>query len=209
MGSDERDERLFARFAEGDGEVLGELLARHRPRVRAALNGRIPNHMRRRISVMDVIQDAEIAVFEKGAAFEDRGEGSFRRWYFGIAENKLRETLRRHGGAAKRAAGREVSVAGDVVAGNGPSPSEVAMGAEFAEQVRLAMAELTDDYRLVLQLTREAGLTIGEAAEHMQRSREATKKLYGRAFVRFKRVFDEMFPHPSVSPTTPEAQTDE
>jgi RNA polymerase sigma factor (sigma-70 family) len=209
MGSDERDERLFGRFADGDEEVLGELLARHRPRVRAALKGRIPNHMRRRVSVMDVIQDAEIAVFEKGDVFEDRGDGSFRRWYFGIAENKLRETLRRHGGVAKRAAGREVSVGDGMATGNGPSPSEVAMGAEFAEQVRLAMAELSDDYRLVLQLTREAGLTIGEAAEHMQRSREATKKLYGRAFVRFKRVFDEMFPRSTASPPAPEAQTDE
>ena len=87
MGSDERDELLTAHFAGGDDDVLGELLARHRPRVRAALNNRIPNHM--------------------------------------------------------------------------------------------------------------------------QRSREATKKLYGRAFVRFKRVFDEMFPRSTASPPTPESQTDE
>jgi len=212
MAPVERDEQLFERFVSGDEGALTELLTRHRGAVKAALNGKIPNRLRRRISVMDVIQDAEIAVFEGSEAFEDRGDGSFRRWLFGISENKLREAIRKHGGTAKRAAGRELTVdlrgPTDGIAGNGPSPSEAAMGAEFAEQVRMAMAELSDDYRRVLELTRELGLTIGEAAEHLSRSREATKKLYGRAFVRFKQVFDEMFPDPDSSPSTAKPQSD-
>ena len=171
MDSSERDEQLFQRFVDGDEDALGVLLTRHRGAVRAALNVKIPNRLRRRISVMDVIQDAEIAVFEKSETFEDRGDGSFRRWLFGISENKLREALRRHGGTAKRAAGNEVTAerrpGTDGFAGDAPSPSEVAIGAEFAEQVRLAMAELSEDYRRVLQLTREGGLTIAEASEHM------------------------------------------
>jgi len=213
MESGERDEQLFQRFVDGDEDALCVLLTRHRAAVKAALNGKIPDRMRRRISVMDVIQDAEIAVFEKSETFEDRGDGSFRRWLFGISENKLREALRRHGGTAKRAAGNEVPAehrpATDAFTGDLPSPSQTAIGAEFAEQVRLAMAELSEDYRRVLQLTREAGLTIAEASEHMQRSREATKKLYGRAFVRFKQVFDEMFPDSDSSPARLGSQRDE
>jgi len=203
MADGERDEELFQRFLDGDEQALSVLLTRHRGAVKAALNRKIPDRMRRRISVMDVVQDAEIAIFEKCERFENRGDGSFRRWLFGISENKLREALRHHGGTAKRAAGQEATTgqrpATAAFAGNGPSPSEAAMGVEFAEQVRIAMQELPDDYRRVLQLTREAGLTIREAAEHMDRSREATKKLYGRAFVRFKQVFDEMFPRDSSS----------
>ena len=213
MGLGERDEQLFERFRSGDDDALAELLTRHRAAVKAAVNAKIPNRMRRRISVMDVIQDAEIAVFETSDAFENRGDGSFRRWLFGISQNKLREALRWHGGTAKRAAARELTVnqrpATNAHAGPGPSPSEVAIGHEFAEQVRLAMAELPDDYRLVLQLTRETGLTIREAAEHLDRSREATKKLYGRAFLRFTQTFEEMFPARDSSPADVDPQTDQ
>ena len=47
------------------------------------------------------------------------------------------------------------------------------------------MAALPADYREILRLCREEGLTLREAAERMGRSREAAKKLYGRALVRF------------------------
>ena len=35
-------------------------------------------------------------------------------------------------------------------------------------------------------------MTTREAAEHLGRSAEATKKLYGRAFLRFKQAFEEL-----------------
>ena len=40
----------------------------------------------------------------------------------------------------------------------------------------------------MLRLTQFDGLTLREAAERMGRSREAVKKLYGRAMIRFTAV---------------------
>ncbi len=98
---------------------------------------------------------------------------------------KVRETLRQHAGTAKRATDREVSrgMRPDTVqfTAKGPSPSEAAIASELAGRIRAAMQALPEDYRSVLQLTREEGLTLREAAERMGRSREAVKKLYGRA----------------------------
>ena len=43
------------------------------------------------------------------------------------------------------------------------------------------MAALSEDHREVLRLALEEGLSLRECAERMGRSREAMKKLYGRA----------------------------
>jgi RNA polymerase sigma-70 factor (ECF subfamily) len=201
------DEQLFGRFQNGDETALAELFSRHRTKAQAIVGARVPKRMRRRVAVSDVLQEAELAVFCRQSVFEDRGPGSFRKWYFAIAENKLRETLRHHGGAQKRAVHNEVSRDGrpmtNEIRGNGPSPSDAAMAAEFIEQMRATLATLPEDYRRVLELTRSSGLTLAEAAWHLGRSREATKKLYGRAFVRFQQAFREQH---SASPIAPEAQ---
>ena len=54
------------------------------------------------------------------------------------------------------------------------------------------MASLPPDYREVLRLAREEDLSLREVAERMGRSREAIKKLYGRALLRFKEAFDRL-----------------
>lgn len=194
-GNDPSDELLFGKVKEGDEVSLRLLLARYRERLQALVERQLPGRLRRRFSVADVLQEIRIAVLQGRSQFEDRGPDSFRKWVFGIAANKVRETLRRHAGTNKRAANREVSrgMRRDTTQfpAQGPSPSEAAMASELAERVRVAMNALPDDYREVLRLTRQEGLTLRETAEHMGRSREAVKKLYGRAFLKFKQIFEE------------------
>ena len=48
---------------------------------------------------------------------------------------------------------------------------------------------LPPDYRTILRLVKEEGLTMRAAGERMGRSREAAKKLYGRALLRLTEVF--------------------
>jgi RNA polymerase sigma-70 factor (ECF subfamily) len=187
-----RDESLFLRFRNGDDDALRELFERYRGRLDALVRRRLPRPVQRRISVADVLQEARVAALRNRFDFEDRGAGSFRRWLFGIAENKTKEAIRNQA-AARRATGREISRAyrpeTAQLRSTQPSPSEVASAGETAARIKAALASLPDDYRTVLQLTRGEGLTLREAAARMGRSREAAKKLYGRAFVRFKATF--------------------
>ena len=54
------------------------------------------------------------------------------------------------------------------------------------------MRALPDDYRNVLRMALEDGLTLKEAARRMGRSHEAVKKLYGRALARLARELKDL-----------------
>jgi RNA polymerase sigma-70 factor (subfamily 1) len=186
---------LYRRFRKGDEDAFRALVNRHTGLVLKHLSGRVPAHLRRRIALSDVVQETCVVAFRRRADFEDRGTAAFGNWVVGIAENKLREEVRRHARASMRSADREVSRAERpdtaYFVGPYPSPSHVADSAERVARVRAAMAELPQDYRAVLTLALEQGLSLREAAEHLGRSRDATKKLYGRALHRLRQLLGE------------------
>ena len=184
------DDDLVARFQAGDREALRELLARHQRIVQTRLAGRMPDRLRRRMSVADVVQEACLVAYDRREDFEDRGEGSFGRWLQGIAEYRLRDQIKRHLGTQKRSAKREVTKAERpetayhaALAG---SPSAQVASEEQLQRIRLALDRLSPDHRTVLSLALEKGLTLREVAEHMGRSRDAVTKLYGRALVQLR-----------------------
>jgi len=181
---------LIARFRAGDEVAFRTLFERHERLLRAHLASRIPAHVRRRFSVADVLQEACIVAFRRREDFEERGENAFRNWLFGIADRRLREEVRYHADASKRAADREVTRGARpgtaFFAGNRASPGSVAAASEMATRIRDAISELPDDYREVLNLALEEGLPLRDVAEHMGRSRDAIKKLYGRALLQLR-----------------------
>ena len=189
------DEALFLKFQQGDEAALDLLFRRYAPRFRALVERRLPGRLRRRLSVADVVQEAQLATVQNRDHFENRGPDSFRRWVFGILDNKVREAVRRHEGTDKRAFDREISQdhrpATAQFLANRTSPSQAAIASESSDRIAEALSSLPEDYRQVLRLTRQEGLSLAEAAERMGRSREATKKLYGRALVRLKLAMDQ------------------
>ena len=191
MKADEAD--LNRRFRRGDEDAFRILCRRYAPAFEARARRWISVGLQRRVSIADVVQEARIVAFRKCAEFEDRGDGAFRRWLLGIIDHKAREQIEQHGEVAKRAAGREVTRGqredSGRFRGNGPSPSTVAMAGERAEAARVALETLPAHYRQVLILTRQHGLTLADTALHIERSHEATKKLYGRALCKFKEAF--------------------
>ena len=74
--------------------------------------------------------------------------------------------------------------------GRGPSPSEFAMGEELKSGVERAMEALPEDYKTILRLVQIEQLTLRDAGERIGRSREAAKKLYGRALNRHAELLD-------------------
>jgi len=188
-GGDERAE-LIRRFKAGDDQAFRILFQAQLPVLRVRVARVLADRLRSRLSVSDVLQEVGLAAFQSRDAFEDRGDDAFRNWLFGIVDNKLHDQLRHHGGAAMRAAAREASRTASAstfaLAADLPSPSSAAACSEQVERVRRAIEALPPDYREVLHLALERGLLLREVAESMGRSREATKKLYGRALCRLK-----------------------
>ncbi len=183
---------LLQRAQRGDPSAFCTLFDRHVPDLEARIRRRLSPAVRRKVSVSDVVQETRIAAFEGCAAFESRGEGAFRAWLLGIAEIQSRRAVRRYASTGKRDVAREVSRADGRSHGaplaTGPTPSDAAIAGEVRQSVARALAALPPDYRDVLRLTQFEGLTLREAAERMGRSREAVKKLYGRAMIRFTSV---------------------
>ena len=190
------DTELIRRFKAGDGDALKVLVERCEDLLQARVRARLPRHLRRKVSVSDVLQETMIVAYQRRGDFERRGDNGFRNWLLGIADLKAQAAAHRYRGVAKRAAGREVTRdqrpdTGQFVGAN-PSPSQVAIAAELKELARRAMAQLRDDYREVLRLAREEHLSRREVAQRMNRSREAIKKLYGRALLRFTEAFERL-----------------
>jgi RNA polymerase sigma-70 factor (ECF subfamily) len=185
----EGDEGLVERAREGDSDALACLLERHRQAMQRFADARMPGRLRRRVSVADVVQEAQLVALDRAAEFEPRGPDSFRNWLFGIVDRKVRETIRNHDGAAKRSLRREVTRAARRETGQfrarQPTPSQVAIGAETADLAERAMAALSDDHRTVLRLTRREHLRLEEVADRMGRSRDAVRKLLDRALTSF------------------------
>jgi len=63
----------------------------------------------------------------------------------------------------------------------GPSPSQLAVSHELADRVEGAISRLSDDHRRIVGLVHSRGYSLDAAAELMERSSEAARKLYSRA----------------------------
>ena len=195
-GAAPSEDDLVRRYREGDGEALCRLFDRYEGLLRARIAHRLPKRLLRRVAVSDVLQESRVAALDRHRDFEPRGRNAFRNWALGIVDMRARKVIERHDGAAKRAAGREVTrthrrATGDFVA-DAASASEVAMAGELRSLLQEAVAQLPPDYREVLRLTREEGLDLAAASERMGRSRDAVKKLSGRALARLARVLREL-----------------
>jgi RNA polymerase sigma-70 factor (subfamily 1) len=194
--TDRHEEELVRRLAAGDMDALAQVFERYVPVIAARVKRSVPAFVLRRVSVSDLLQEVRIVAMERCREFEDRGPGSLRNWLLTIADMKIKETVRRHTGTAKRDAGREVtrgrrSDTRDVAAG-GLSPSQHAIEAEMAALARRALEALPREQAEVVRLVRDEHLTLREAAGRVGKSHEAVKKIYGRGLLRLKREFERL-----------------
>lgn len=192
---DPLDLALLERIRVGDSEAFAELLARHEDVMRGRAHRMVIRRLRGRYSISDVLQEARVAAYAGLPTFRPDTGGTVRGWLLQVVTRKAIDMARQQG-AAKRTPGREVDrdrrPETGALPASGPTPSQVAVAAEFQDFARRAMADLPDDYRTVLELTRQQGLSLPEAAACMGRSHDATKKLYGRALARFIELFEAL-----------------
>jgi len=190
------DEELVLRIQAGDQGALPLLFDRYLGTLTVHARRKLPDRLRRRVSVSDLLQEARITALRRSADFEHRGPGSVRNWLLKIVEFKVRDALEKHAGAARRAVNREVSRGGrpDTAQfmGHAPSPSQMAAAGELRDLADQALATLPEHYRDVLRLARVERLSLREIAEKTDRSREAVKKLCARALSQFTRAFERL-----------------
>lgn len=178
------EQRLLERALEGDPGAFGALLERHVETLRAFARRWLPVDVRRTVSPSDVVQEASLVALRRLAELEDRGPGPFRAWLLAIVRLKVREAVRRH--ARRRA--HEGRLAAQRPAAPVVAPSSGAQSQEARDLALRALARLPPSYREVLRMARWEGVPLGEVAARLGRTREAVKKLYGRALAAFTRL---------------------
>lgn len=141
---------------------------------------RMGAELRGKLESMDLVQDAFVAAMKDLDNFEYRDEGDFLRWMSKIAENRIRDNLKRlH--ADKRDIRREVPINHRVptTGDNRPrmpepirttTPSVIMSISEELDKLENAMNLLKPEDREVIVLTQIEGLSLKKIGDRLSKS---------------------------------------
>ena len=147
-------ERLLARIASGDRMAFCELYDRYA----SAVYGACLRVLREQQAAEDAAQEAFAAVWRHAGAF-DSARGAAGAWIGRVARNAALDANRRR---ALRVTAPEVDPVDE-----GSTPEELAIAADEAFRLRLALETLPERERIVLGLAYSDGFTQSEIAEHL------------------------------------------
>jgi len=157
----ETDRRLVGRMGTGDEQALGELYDRH-ARLLYSLALRI---LRERADAEDVLQEAFAQAWRQASRFE-ASRGSVVGWLVTVTRSRALDRLRQRRAQADTAVDSEL-------AWRDPVDPTLAIDlqlvtAQQAERVRRALAGLTEEQRLPLELAYYEGLSQSEIAAKLR-----------------------------------------
>ena len=184
--SETRD--VLKRALAGDHASWGDLLARHRDRLRRMVALRLDRRLQGRIDPSDVIQESCLEASTRLAEYLRNPSMSFFLWLRFLTGQKLLELHRHHLGARMRYAEREISLyRGSLpetssaalaaqLLGHATQPSEAAMRAEMMIRLQEALNGMDPLDREVLALRHFEHLSNAEAAKVLGLHESAASK---------------------------------
>src|SRR5262245_19654730 len=203
-GNSGETDQLLRRAAQGDHQVWGALLERHRKRLRRMVALRLDRRLQGRIDASDVIQEACLEASTRLPEYLRQPPMPFFLWLRFLAGQKLLELHRHHLGAQMRDAGREVAlyrgslpgVSSAALAaqllGHDTRPSEAAVRAERKIRLQEALNSMDPLDREVLALRHFEHCNNAEAAQVLGLQESAASKRYVRALKKLKEILASM-----------------
>lgn len=190
------DEPSIASLGSGDVEALGELLRLRRRELLGYIESRLGAALRRKVDADDILQETSAKAIESFAAIDFRQHDPFG-WLCQLAERRIVDAHRRYFGAQKRAAGREVSLAGpnsdtsragviDLLAASMTSASEAFSRDQKQMRIAAALDALPVDVREALRLRYVEGLPSKEIALRLGKSDGAVRVMLSRGVQRLQ-----------------------
>src|SRR5262249_48109296 len=195
--------RLIERAARGESESLGELLQRHRGRLRRMVGLRLDRRLQGRIDPSDVIQEASLEAAARLSEYVRSPTMPFFLWLRLLTGQRLQVLHRRHLGTRMRDAGREVALYRGALPeatsvalaaqllGRDTRPSEAAVCAERKLRLQEALNSMDPLDREALALRHFEHLTTAEAAQVLGITPAAAGKRYLRALERLREILTQ------------------
>jgi RNA polymerase sigma-70 factor (ECF subfamily) len=195
-------EELLCRTGAGDGQARGQLLQRHRRRLRKLIALRLDPRLAARIDPSDIVQEALAEADRRLDRYLAERPLPFYPWLRQIGLDRLADQRRRHVGAARRSIRREAEHAGlpdasaaelaDRLLDQGESPSAGLLREELQARVRAALAALPELDREVLVLRYLEQLSAREVGAVLGVSEAAAKKRALRALQRLRALLQDL-----------------
>jgi RNA polymerase sigma-70 factor, ECF subfamily len=202
-GNSSETNRVLEQAAQGDGQILGRLLARHQERLRRMVALRLDRRLQGRIDPSDVIQEAYVEASARLDEYLRDPDVPFFLWLRFLAGQKLVTLHRHHLGVRMRNAAQQVSLyqgslpeassaamAAQLV-GHEARPSEAAIRAETKARLQEALDRMDPLDREVLALRHFEQLSRAEIAQVFGVTQAAAAKRYLRALERLKLVLED------------------
>jgi RNA polymerase sigma-70 factor (ECF subfamily) len=192
--------RLIEQAVGGDQRAWGELLARHRDRLRRMVALRLDRRLQGRVDASDVIQEASLEAVRRLPEYLKNPTMPFFLWLRFLTGQRLMEQHRIHLGAKARDVGREIALYHGALPettsaalaarllGRLTSPSEAAIRAERRIRMQEALNSMDPIDREILALRHYEQLSNSEVAAVLGVDTSATSKRYARALVRLKEI---------------------
>ena len=197
-------DELEGRLREGNPQALAELFSRERDRLWRIVCFRLAEPLRARLGPDDVLQEAFLDASRRIGHYKDCPDHSPFVWLRMIVNQTLVDLHRRHLGAQRRDAGREVAIQSAPLAqatsasvaiqlvGAFTSPSQATARTEVLGLVEQAIEQMDPVDREVLALRHFEELTNIEVAETLGIEQKAASIRYVRALKRLKEILAQV-----------------
>jgi RNA polymerase sigma-70 factor (ECF subfamily) len=197
-----KTQELVVMAQDGDNSALDQLCRVYGERVHRIVRFRMGTELRGKLESMDLVQDAFVAAVRDLGDFEYQNEGDFLRWMSQIAENRIRDNLKRlH--ADKRDIRREVPIdhraptTGDNCHRmpepiRNTTPSVIMSISEELDKLENAMNLLKPEYREVIVLNQIEGLSLKKIGDRLCKSPDAVRMLVARAMAALTSTFEKV-----------------
>ena len=181
---------LIESAKKGDQVSLERLLLMAYPKVLRHVQIKQPSILKGKVGPDDLVQQAFTQAFLKIKTFEGENEMSFMKWLRVIADRQLQDavkalTRKKRGGDRKQVTGGGGEDSRlqllDILAGDESTASRQMSRKESMQALHVSIAELPEDYRLVVLLRYFEGRSLAEIAEELGRSEGAVRGLLDRA----------------------------
>ena len=175
---------LIREAQRGNKTAFEKLFSSYRERLEAFIGSRLGPELRRSIEPDDLVQETLLRAFQSLVSFQWQGEESFFRWLCGIAENSIRNEVRR------RNRGPTVSLESDVQSQE-TSPSKRLRRQERFARLQEALKTMSADHRRVISMAYIERLSMKEIARRRSSTPGAIAHLLFRALRKLKEKFGD------------------